>query len=192
MRNELEKVMPAAAAIVHDRNNNEFEDLVCAQTPRLYRTAYMLCGSTHDAEDLVQMTLIAAHQAQSRFKGEAKHSTWLHSIMLNIFRNQIRKMRRTRIINIAEDNEIIEHTGTQETSADKVGFKEFDSAVMQGLARLPHKQREVMVLRCVENMSYEEIARAIGCSIGTVRSRIHNARRKMYKDLESRGFLDRN
>ena len=186
----MEKAFSIPATSEKGDRDKFFIDLVHECAPRLFRSALLLAGRREEAEDLVQMTFIAAYKSMDRYRGESKHSTWLHSILVNTFRNMLRKKLRWRKepFTDVESDYFLKIKDSDGTPADRAQQKELDQAVMKALSALPPKQRTVMVLRCIENMGYSEIAKALGCRKGTVKSRIHSARKKMMEQLSEYGF----
>src|SRR5574341_265277 len=128
-----------------------------------------------------------AYQSLAGFKGEARFSTWLHRIVVNLALDHLRRQphheageyKDARALEEAAQ-EVVAPTANPEQAAEAI---EMRGLIRQGLAALPAEQRTALVLREIEGLSYKEIARAMRCSIGTVMSRLHYARRKMQTRL---------
>jgi RNA polymerase sigma-70 factor (ECF subfamily) len=146
---------------------------------RLFGLAYTLLGSAADAEDAVQETMLAALNGIRGFEGRSSVGTWLRSILAF----QASKMRRSRKVRSAlslSDTECASpayDSGLQEESSVSATDSRLDAMVM--LQTLPHEHREVLVLRELQQMSYEEIAQVIGVPLGTVESRLYRARQAL-------------
>jgi len=151
-----------------------FGNLVEHYQARLHRSACCLTRGAADAEDLAQETFVRAYMGLGRFRGDCAFYTWLFGILLNVYRRWLRRQRREPSRH--DENAAVEapdphpSPGRQAAVADELG------RVFGVIEHLPRRLREVLVLRHVEEMSYDEIARAVGCRVGTVRSRLHRAR----------------
>jgi len=151
-----------------------FSSLIETYYARLYRAACCLTRSAPDAEDLAQETSVRACRALGRFRGDCSFYTWLFSILLNLYRRWLRHQRRRQRW----------HTGAKHPEAAdpapsprrRLAAQDDLERVLRLIDELPPKLREILVLRHVEEMSNDEIARAVGCRPGTVGSRLHRAR----------------
>lgn len=150
----------------------EFEDLVAHYDKRLFNVMYGLTGDYHDALDLTEEAFIRAMKAYPRFRGDSDPFTWLYRIALNVLKKRYRKSARREELwqeHLEREPEPGVETRTAEQS---VLEKERAHLVRQAISRLPSGFREAVTLRYIDEMSYEEIAEAAGCSVGTVKSRI--------------------
>lgn len=151
--------------------------------PRLRRYARALVGDRFAADDLVQDTLERAFRKLHLFRSGTDLRAWLFTVMHNVFVNQVRSAR-LKFVEGEDHSEIPEHQG----EVDGLAVRDLDKA----LRRLPDEQREVILLIALEDMSYEEAARALEIPIGTVMSRLSRAREKlraMMQGLPSSGKL---
>jgi len=153
------------------RRGNEpaFRELVNRHGRYLFGVAHSMCGNNADAEDVVQETLIAA--LNGNFRGESSVRTWLVAILVKQAAMQRRKKRPERL---AGDEQI--------KSAAAASDAKMDLSVM--LAALSPEHRQVIVLRELEKMSYQQIAEALDLPQGTVESRLHRAREELRKRFE--------
>ena len=160
------------------------------------------------AKELAQETFLRAFMARERYEPDAKFTAWLYRIALNLCRSELRRLKHRRTIPLyqpysyplseGEDRETYElHESIPDTtiaSPDDVIEKiEREEALRISIDLLPEKQREVLVMRVYHQLDYAEIARKLGCSIGTVKSRIHygiNALRAKLKGAEDLGSRD--
>lgn len=156
---------------------------------RLSRSAVFLCGNRDAAEDLVQETFLAAVTALPSFQRRSSSYTWLYGIMLNKFRAWLREKNGMVLLpDVSEDSEASNPADLLE--ADELGAYEklvrgeTAQIVREALNELPAHHRAVLALRYLENMSYEEIAKVLDCSLGTVKSRIHYALRRIAAKLK--------
>jgi len=139
--------------------------------PRLRRYARALTGERYAADDLVQDTLERAWNKFSLWRPGSDLRAWLFAIMHNVFINQIRR-RRNEIELAMEDPPAVPVRATQ---SDALELRDVDTA----LRSLPLEQREVVLLVALEQMSYDEVSRALDIPIGTVMSRLSRARERM-------------
>jgi RNA polymerase sigma-70 factor (ECF subfamily) len=161
-----------------------FEAVAREQTPRLFRLALRLCGRREDAEDLVQETLVRALPALERFEGRARLSTYLVRALTNIWKNRLRARRRSRLVEwfhgrrSGDDGSEFEWEPADESPSaqDRLEARDRATMIRSAVARLEPTRRLTLLLREVEELSYEEIARMTGVPVGTVRSRLARAR----------------
>ena len=146
------------------------EELVCLYGDRLLRSAYLLCGNEADAQDLVQDTLILAFRDARRFRGKSALYTYLHGILLNLTRRYHRK--RKRIVYTDQPPELASPEPSVSRDPDAAVAS---LTVTEAIRQLSPAHREVIILRYYEGMKIHEIARHIGVTKGTVKSRLHYA-----------------
>jgi RNA polymerase sigma-70 factor (ECF subfamily) len=171
-----------------------FNRLVMRHQRMAFNLAYRFLGNYEDAGDLAQEAFVRVYKHLKRFKGDCSFKTWLYKIVLNLSRNQYRwKKRRGEFVKVSIDNpgretnphswEIPDGTLSVET---EVRRKEIRRRIQESLSELPREYREILVLRHLEDLSYSEIARLLGCAEGTIKSRLHRARieiRKLLADM---------
>jgi len=160
---------------------------------RAYQIAYGVLGSREDAEEVAQDVFVRIYKALPRFRGDARFSTWLYRIAMNLARNKYRwnKSRGAqRKVSLEEtqeeeDNAYGIQVPASEPSPDKqADLTEFQQNVMREIQNLPPLYKEALILRNVEEMSYEKIAEVLDCKLGTIKSRIARAREELRKRLE--------
>ncbi len=160
-----------------------FAELVERHAKSMYRLAYMLLGSNADAEDVLQETWTGVYKALKRFEGRSTVRTWLTRILTT----QValwRRKKRGGVISLeeaptAEDDSL----PREEESASRQSDWTADLEI--ALSRLSLDHREVVVLREIEGLSYDEIAESLRVPRGTVESRLHRARSELRKHLKS-------
>lgn len=152
----------------------------------VYAIAYRFMGNHDDADDVAQETFVRAWQAVERYDARYSPYTWLRTIATRLAVNELEKRRRRQ----TEGGERFEvaaetHRAATPGPAEELEAREASGRVERALASLPDDYRAALVLRTYEELSYEEIARALGIPIGTVMSRIHRARRMLRERLEA-------
>lgn len=164
-----------------------FSELVSLFESKVFRAAFALTGNESDAKDLSQETFIRAYKGVSRFRGKSSFFTWLYRILLNTFSSWQRKKARMRVAVAADISDPSANTsrGTPATNSQLASERETVDRMYKAISSLPHEQRMVIVMRCLEEMTYREIASAMQCSIGTVKSRIHAGRLRLRRTLLS-------
>jgi RNA polymerase sigma-70 factor (ECF subfamily) len=171
-----------------------FCDLCRIHEPRLLRQAFALCGNTSQSEDLVQETLVEAWKHLGRFHGRCQFFTWLCAILLNRHRNSLRRKRFLFLSSFGktEDDSIPDAIAQMADDGalpdEEVQQREQAMLVRACVQALSAKHRDVILLRFYADDSIEGIAAALGCSVGTVKSRLFHALDKLraMKDLTAR------
>ncbi|MCI0748345.1 MAG: sigma-70 family RNA polymerase sigma factor [Verrucomicrobia subdivision 3 bacterium] len=157
-----------------------FCDLCRVYDGRLLRQAMALCQDASLAEDLAQETLIAAWKSIRRYNGRCRFFTWLCSIMLHRYRKLLRRKRPAALTKETEDS-LLNVADAAASPATLNEMKEQAAFLQKCLDNLPHKQRQIVYLRFYVENSLEEIALAVGCSVGTVKSRLFKALENLRK-----------
>lgn len=158
--------------------------------PSFYRRAYRLLGNTADAEDAVQDALLAAYKHLHQFRGQSQMSTWLHTIVANCARMQLR--RRPRYAQVPFDSQIGEQEkySLSETISDgrpnpeeQCHNSEVNARLRMLAAQLSPTLQRTFQLRLIDNVSICETARTLGVPIGTVKAQLSRARTKLKKSI---------
>ncbi len=172
----------------------DFQTLVEEHYDRLFRAARFMCGDPQAAEDLVQETFLAAGETLDRFQGRSSPYTWLYGILLNKWRRWLRRRKR-RVFSLQSMSWDEQPGNAAELvpsdlpgPADTAQEHEAAERVRSAIEQLPEDHRAVIVLRFVEDLSYQEIGEILDCPLGTVKSRIHYALKKIGKELASVGL----
>jgi RNA polymerase sigma-70 factor, ECF subfamily len=163
-----------------------FEELVFRHRDKIYARAYTMMRNEDAALDLSQEAWVKAWQRLKQFQGDSSFSTWLTRITINLCLDQLRKDKRQQAESIEE---LAEEAGGVEprmlsgvvtvNPTERLERGELRHRIDEALGRLSHEHRTALVLHEFQQMEYKEIARTMGCSIGTVMSRLFYARRKM-------------
>ncbi len=170
---------------------NAFEELVTRHEKLVYSIAYRLLGNEEDAQDASQEAFTKAFISIGSFRGESKFSVWLYRLTNNVCVDMLRKRNSGQMSLSMEDGEgeesqfdIADERFEPDRALEK---KELRREIDKALAALPDNYRQVLVLREIGGQSYEEIADSLGLDIGTVKSRIFRARKKLCAFLSSDG-----
>lgn len=162
-----------------------FELLVIKYQRRIERLIARMVRDPDLVEDVAQETFIRAYRALHQFRGDAQFYTWLYRIAVNTAKKSLLELRRSPVLpesafRVADDEDATSGTGRELTSQDTpeslLAAKEIAAVVNAAMQALPEDLRQAVTLREIEGLSYEEIAEAMNCPIGTVRSRIFRAR----------------
>ncbi len=162
-----------------------YELLVIKYQRRIERLIGRMVRDSHLVEDIAQETFIRAYRALPQFRGEAQFYTWLYRIAVNTAKKALMDLKRDPLIyesSMAAHDESDETSrprhepSTDETPETVLAAQEIAAAVNAAMEALPEDLRQAVTLREIEGLSYEEIASAMNCPIGTVRSRIFRAR----------------
>ena len=161
-----------------------FELLVIKYQRRIQRLIGRMVRDVDLVEDIAQETFIRAYRALAQFRGEAQFYTWLYRIAVNTAKKALMDLKRNPTVSenaykSADDDETsaIENELTSSETPDAVlASKEIAEIINAAMEALPEELRQAITLREIEGLSYEEIADAMNCPIGTVRSRIFRAR----------------
>ena len=149
-----------------------FEELVTLYDRRLFNVLYGLTGDYHEALDLTEEAFVRAMRAYPRFRGDSDPFTWLYRIGVNVLKKRYRKRTRRAELWAAHIESHPPATSDPRTAEHRVIAGERAESVRVAIAELPPVYGEAVTLRYIDEMSYEEIASAAGCSIGTVKSRL--------------------
>ena len=163
---------------------NAFEGLVKEYEKNVYNLALRMTGDPEDAADMAQDAFIKAYSSLSSFRGDSKFSVWLFRIVSNLCLDFLRSRKRRPTVSLSVENdegedmefEIADESQSPETLLEQKLTRE---AVRRGLDSLPPEQRQILLLREIQGLSYEEIAQVLELETGTVKSRIFRARKRL-------------
>jgi RNA polymerase sigma-70 factor (ECF subfamily) len=170
---------------------DSFNQLVLRWERPIYALAYRVIGRDEDARDVVQETFLRAFRALPGFKGQAKFSSWLYRIALNLCRDWIRRRKRTPVVDTPEGVDIIElaaEQGPVESIEDLVARREMSRVVAEGMQQLPEEQRTAIVLKEYHGLTFQEIAELQGCPLSTVKTRLYQGLSVLRRHLEREGM----
>ncbi|NLB88242.1 MAG: sigma-70 family RNA polymerase sigma factor [Syntrophomonadaceae bacterium] len=173
-----------------------FEELVFQYQNKIYALAYRYMGNEEDAYDMTQEAFLKAYRSLRTFKGDSSFGTWLYRVATNVCLDELRRRKR-RITTLSLDEPLATDEGEVEKeipdtspTADIIyEQKEFSKYIQNTLDQMKAEHKTVIILRDVMELSYEEIAEILNCSLGTVKSRLSRARNALRKKLEDRELL---
>ena len=171
-----------------------FDTLVRKYRERLYGIIYNLTSNREDAADLTQEAFIKALSSITRFQGKSAFFTWLYRIGVNTTLSHLKRNRFRRFFSLENIQEEGSHAAVLEVLAAKhktekgALLSELQEKLNDAMQKLSPKHRTVVVLFEIEGLSHQEIADVVGCSVGTVRSRLHYAKQQLQAYLKD--FID--
>jgi RNA polymerase sigma factor (sigma-70 family) len=160
-----------------------YEELVQAHQAVAQRTAYVIAGSTGEAEDAVQEAFVKAYYALDRFRSEAPFRPWLLKIVANEARNRLRKAGRQANLALRVGEE--RPSGGAAPSPEVAALEGAEhAALVDALNKLKEKDRTALALRFFMDLSEEEMAAALNCARGTVKSRVSRALERLRRQMD--------
>lgn len=168
-----------------------FNQLIKRWERPIYALAYRTIGREDDARDVVQETFLRAFRGLSGFKGQAKFSSWLYRITLNLCRDWMRRQRRAPVMATPDGVDLVELAGESEdveSAEAAVARKDLGRAVARAMTALPEEQRSAIVLKEYHGLTFQEIADLLGCPLSTVKTRLYQGLTILRKELERSGI----
>ena len=169
---------------------DSFNQLVLRWERPIYALAYRVIGREEEARDVAQETFLRAFRALKGFKGQAKFSSWLYRITLNLCRDWMRRERRTPVAQTPDGVDIIELAGEStpsESIEDLVSRHELGRAVAKAMSQLPEEQRTAIILKEYHGLTFQEIADQLDCPLSTVKTRLYQGLTVLRKQLREAG-----
>lgn len=177
-----------------------FDTLVTAYSSMVYNVAYRQLGDREEALDLSQEVFLRVYRKLDSFRGESTFKTWVFRIVVNLAKNRQKwwkARRKDRTVSLDAPASPADDEGTGPTAADRLADgrpdpeavarnRDLEARVLSGMEKLSSEHRQILVLRDIEDLSYEEIAQALELSEGTVKSRISRARLQLREVLGGR------
>lgn len=169
-------------------DQDAFSQLVTRWERPIYALAYRTLGREEDARDVAQDAFMRAYRGLKGFKGEAKFSSWLYRITLNLCRDWIRKERRAPLVQVPEGTDAVDLADQQaapsESVEDLVARREMSAAVQLAMADLPEEQRTAIMLKEYHGLTFQEIAEMLDCPLSTVKTRLYQGLSVLRRRLE--------
>jgi len=161
-----------------------FEELVARHRDKIYARAFGMLRNEDDAVDVSQEARVKGWQRLTQFQGESSFATWMTRIVINLCLDQLRKQKRVRAESIEQMDEEVGGVERQmpvinPNPTEGLEREELRARIDKALSQLSYEHRTVLILHEFEDLEYKMIAKKMGCSIGTVMSRLFYARRKM-------------
>ncbi len=167
-----------------------FNQLVLRWERPIYALAYRVIGRDEDARDVCQETFLRAFRALPGFRGQAKFSSWLYRIALNLCRDWIRRQRRAPVSQMPEgvdEGEFAAGNGPSESVEDLVARRQLSGVVEAAMETLPEEQRTAIILKEYHGMTFQEIADLQSCPLSTVKTRLYQGLTVLRKRLDDDG-----
>lgn len=165
-----------------------FDKIVAENESKIFNVIFSFVGNYDDALDLTQETFICAFQNLKNFRQESSISTWLYTIAINLCKKSHNKRKRALSIFINSIDNVDEHLNNQATEIqsldEKIEINEQQLLIRQVISSLPKRYKSVIILKYLQELSYEEIAEIVGCNVGTVKSRLSRAKDKLKPKLK--------
>lgn len=172
-----------------------FEELIEAYQKKVFNIAFRMIGNYDDASELAQEVFIKIFKGIKSFKEESTFSTWVYKITTNVCLDELRKTRNKKSISLDEELklddgevqiQIVDQRPSPETLFEQ---KEIKKTVKKAIDNLSHEHRIVIILRELNGLNYEEIAKILKCPVGTVKSRINRAKQELKEILKNKEEL---
>lgn len=173
---------------------NAYEALVTEYEKNVYNLALRMTGNREDAADISQEAFIKAFKSLPGFRGDSKFSVWLYRIVSNLCLDFLRSRSRRQTVSLSVEDEDGEDTlldipDTSQSPEKLVEGRLTREAVQQGLEQLSPEYRQILLLREIQGLSYEEISQSLGLELGTIKSRLFRARKKLCAFLLENGNI---
>jgi RNA polymerase sigma-70 factor (ECF subfamily) len=186
-------------AACKDGHEDQYPKLIERHWAKAFQIPYGILQDRQDAEEVVQDSFIKMYRVMQSFRGDAMFTTWMFRIVTNYAKNKYRWNRcRGSKVNVSinagiegKDGSTLipELAGTDEGPGASSSMRELEEGVWRHLEKITPLYREVLIMRNVENRSYEDIAQILDCKIGTVKSRIARGREELRDLLEKNQLL---
>ena len=166
-----------------------FDTLVQRWERKIQGAVYRIMGSGEEARDLAQETFLRAYRGLGSFKSEARFSSWLYQIALNLCRDRLRQRRGKTLVSIddLDPTTAARIDRSPPTAQEMVEAKDLGRIVALAMSDLPEEQREVIVLKEYQGLTFQEIADSLGVPVSTVKTRLYRGLVQMRERLERQG-----
>jgi len=177
---EMGKEDQSLARDAANGDRKAFDQLVLKYEKKVYNLAYRMSGNYDDASELAQEAFIKAFKSIGSFRADSEFGTWIYRITLNVCYDFLRKNKKQAVISISEvgeDGYIIQNIQSNDiTPSEYAESRETIREITEAIDTLKKEQRTMIILRDIEGFTYNEIAKILKISEGTVKSRINRAR----------------
>jgi RNA polymerase sigma-70 factor (ECF subfamily) len=164
-----------------------FETLVHRYERKVYGLTLRMCGNQEDAQEAAQEAFLSAWQSLPFFRGDASFATWLYRLASNAAIDILRREKRQKAVSLDGEEQALDIPDTRLSPQELAEQSELRRDLRVGLASLPEEYRAVLILRELQQLSYQEIADALDLDIGTVKSRINRGRKRLCEFLVKTG-----
>tara|TARA_B000000557_G_C20794833_1_gene452751 strand:+ start:228 stop:815 length:588 start_codon:yes stop_codon:yes gene_type:complete len=168
-------------------NETAYIELVNRYRDRLINFVFQFLGDFEKAEDVVQDTMLKLYEKKHYYKEIAKFSTWLYTIARNLANTELRKQKRrktTLLSNMSREEKEYELPAIQPDTGAEVQSEYVEKQIQNAIHALPEHFKTVIILRDIQELSYDEISSIVDVPIGTIKSRINRARLQLQADLK--------
>jgi len=179
---------------LRDRDEKAFREIVELYRNRVYNLTFRMLGNSEEAEDVAQEVFITVFKSIDSFRGDSKFSTWLYRVTANHCKNRIKYLARRHDRDKSEFDETVDRdqasgalTGPNPSPRPDRHLEamELEKVMREAISKLDENQRLLIILRDIEELSYEEICTITDLAEGTVKSRLHRARMALRKKMQS-------
>jgi RNA polymerase sigma-70 factor (ECF subfamily) len=174
-------------------DNDSFNELILRWERPIFALAYRTIGREEEARDVCQETFLRAFRALPGFRGQAKFSSWLYRIALNLCRDWMRRERRSPTVQGPEGVDLVELAAAAEPSEsieDLVARRDQTRAVKRAMRVLTEEQRTAIVLKEYHGLTFQEIADVVGCPLSTVKTRLYQGLTVLRRELAKTAAAD--
>ena len=172
-------------------DTDSFNQLMRRWEKPIYALAYRVLGREDDARDVCQEAFLRAFRALPRFRGEAKFSSWLYRITLNLCRDWMRRERRAPFVQPPDGVDVDDLVSSEPSRAESVETlvtrNDLSRRVAKAMLVLPEEQRSAILLKEYHGLTFQEIAELQGCPLSTVKTRLYQGLSVLRRELERRG-----
>lgn len=167
-----------------------FDELVQRWDRRIHGVVYRLIGNHDEARDLSQEAFLKAYRALGSFKKESRFSSWLYQIAINATRDRLRRRRRRTDLSLddLEDKAESALRDVRPSALDRIESDDLSRAIAGAMAALPEEQREVVILKEYEGLTFPEIAQTLDLPLSTVKTRLYRGLAQLRTRLEREGI----
>jgi len=172
-------------------DHDSFNELVVRWQRPIFALAYRVIGHEEDARDVCQETFLRAFRGIKGFKGQAKFSSWLYRIAINLCYDKNRRAQRSPLSKVSDNIDVLDLAPAEvagNSLEDQVGWRELGSEVSRAMMAISPEQRTAIVLKEYQGLTFREIADLQGCPVSTVKTRVYQGLTRLRQELESRGI----
>ena len=173
-------------------DRNAFEEIVLANQKNVYNLALKMTKNEEDALDISQEAFLKAYRQLGGFRGDSKFSVWLYRLTYNLCVDFLRKKPRAGVVSLTyqddnDDSHDLEIPDVRNLPEDNMLRRETRQSIADSINELGPRHREILVMREITGMSYDEMAISLNVNVGTVKSRLARARLKLIDILKEKG-----
>ena len=178
-------------------DTDAFEELVVANQKNVYNLALKITGNEEDACDISQEAFLRAYTQLGSFRGHSRFSVWMYRLTYNLSIDFLRKKKRENVVSLSYSDEnddaiILDIPDIRELPEEVLVRRESRETISESIDELASDHRQILIMREITGMSYEDMAEALGISEGTVKSRLSRARKNLTSILVNKGTFPEN